>query len=46
MLTIFAAHEASKRIVEDLLMTAGAGNTDAEDSPSMVRMQSNMDDSF
>jgi DASH complex subunit ASK1 len=42
------AREASKRIVEDLLMTAGAGHdTDEEDSPSMVKMQDNiLDDSF
>jgi DASH complex subunit ASK1 len=42
------AREASKRIVEDLLMTAGAGHdTEEEDSPSMVKMQDNiLDDSF
>lgn len=43
-----AAREASKRIVEDLLMTAGAGHedTDEEDSPSMVKMKDDLDDSF
>jgi DASH complex subunit ASK1 len=44
-----AAREASKRIVEDLLLTAGAGRevTDGEDSPSMVTMKDDiLDDSF
>jgi DASH complex subunit ASK1 len=44
-----AAREASKRIVEDLLLTAGAGreDTDGEDSPSMVTMKDDiLDDSF
>jgi DASH complex subunit ASK1 len=43
------AREASKSIVEDLLKTAGAGldDTDAlEDSPSMVAMKDDLDDSF
>lgn len=43
----FLAREASKRIVEDLLTTAGAGFDDSlDDSPSMVRMKDDMDDSF
>ncbi|RFU35605.1 hypothetical protein B7463_g662, partial [Scytalidium lignicola] len=43
------AREASKRIVEDLLATAGAGFSDTdglEDSPSMVAVKDNLDDSF
>ncbi|KAL3418332.1 DASH complex subunit Ask1 [Phlyctema vagabunda] len=42
------AREASKRIVEDLLTTAGAGfdDSDVEDSPSMVGMKDELDDSF
>lgn len=41
------AREASKRIVEDLLMTAGAGGYDEEDSPSMIKPSNNLlDDSF
>ncbi|RDL33689.1 DASH complex subunit Ask1 [Venustampulla echinocandica] len=42
------AREASKRIVEDLLTTAGAGadDTDELDSPSMVPMRDNIDDTF
>jgi DASH complex subunit ASK1 len=46
---LLAAREASKRIVEDLLLTAGAGreDTDGEDSPSMVKMKDDiLDDSF
>lgn len=39
------AREASKRIVEDLLMTARGGNYE-EDSPSMVKPGSSLDDSF
>lgn len=39
------AREASKRIVEDLLMTAGGGDYE-EDSPSMVKPGSILDDSF
>ncbi|OBT75430.1 hypothetical protein VF21_05691 [Pseudogymnoascus sp. 05NY08] len=40
------AREASKRIVEDLLMTAGAGGYE-EDSPSMIKPSHNLlDDSF
>jgi DASH complex subunit ASK1 len=44
-----AAREASKRIVEDLLLTAGIGreDTDGEDSPSMVKVKDDiLDDSF
>ncbi|KAF2017967.1 hypothetical protein BU24DRAFT_420998 [Aaosphaeria arxii CBS 175.79] len=45
------AREASKRIVDDLLMTAGGDITDStggleEDSPSVVRRQVDLDDSF
>ena len=46
------AREASKRIVDDLLMTAGGditestGGMDDEDSPSVVRRQADLDDSF
>jgi DASH complex subunit ASK1 len=43
------AREASKRIVEDLLTTAGAGLDDTDsldDSPSVVAMKDNLDDSF
>ncbi|KAF1832295.1 hypothetical protein BDW02DRAFT_600088 [Decorospora gaudefroyi] len=45
------AREASKRIVDDLLMTAGGDITDStggmdEDSPSVVRRQMDLDDSF
>ncbi|KFY39234.1 hypothetical protein V494_04071 [Pseudogymnoascus sp. VKM F-4513 (FW-928)] len=40
------AREASKRIVEDLMMTAGGGEYE-EDSPSMVKPSNNLlDDSF
>lgn len=51
MLTAVTAREASRRIVEDLLMTAGAELTDTtggmeEDSPSVVRRQMDLDDSF
>lgn len=47
----FAAREASKRIVEDLLLTAGGDITDEldvqeEDSPSVVRRDERLDDSF
>lgn len=48
-LTLFTAREASKRIVEDLLATAGAGfdSTGELDSPSMVGgMKDDLDDSF
>lgn len=44
------ARQASKRIVEDLLMTAGADATDdiegieEEDSPSMVRKAYDVDE--
>ncbi|KAH4052408.1 spindle and kinetochore-associated protein [Parastagonospora nodorum] len=45
------AREASRRIVDDLLMTAGGDITDStggmdEDSPSVVRRQVDLDDSF
>lgn len=50
------AREASKRIVEDLLLTAGGDITDdfdetidrapVDDSPSVVRRDENLDDSF
>ncbi|TVY93662.1 DASH complex subunit [Lachnellula willkommii] len=42
------AQEASKRIVEDLLHTAGArfDSGGLDDSPSMVAMRDNLDDSF
>ncbi|EKD15471.1 DASH complex subunit Ask1 [Drepanopeziza brunnea f. sp. 'multigermtubi' MB_m1] len=42
------AREASKRIVEDLLTTAGAGPDDTygTDSPSIVAMRNDLDDSF
>lgn len=42
------AREASKRIVEDLLLTAGGDITDDldEDSPSVVRRNQELDDSF
>ncbi|KAH6673704.1 DASH complex subunit Ask1-domain-containing protein [Halenospora varia] len=43
------AREASKRIVEDLLTTAGAGFDDSDglgDSPSVVKMRDDFDDSF
>ncbi|KAF2127798.1 hypothetical protein P153DRAFT_368347 [Dothidotthia symphoricarpi CBS 119687] len=45
------AREASKRIVDDLLMTAGKDFTDTtdgmeDDSPSVVRRQVDLDDSF
>jgi len=46
----FVAREASKRIVEDLLLTAGGDITDEfegeEDSPSVVRRNQELDDSF
>ena len=42
------AREASKRIVEDILVTAGAGANESSDlSPSMVKMNKGvLDDSF
>ncbi|OAL03033.1 hypothetical protein IQ06DRAFT_245864 [Phaeosphaeriaceae sp. SRC1lsM3a] len=45
------AREASRRIVDDLLLTAGGDITDTtggmdDDSPSVVRRQVDMDDSF
>ncbi|RDW79649.1 hypothetical protein BP6252_04287 [Coleophoma cylindrospora] len=42
------AREASKQIVEDLLTTAGVeyDDSDALDSPSMVAMKDDLDDSF
>jgi len=47
-LEICIAREASKRIVEDLLLTAGGDITETtnEDSPSVVRQQVDLDDSF
>ena len=45
----YIAREASKRIVEDLLTTAGAGFDDTDalgDSPSVVAMKNDLDDSF
>jgi DASH complex subunit ASK1 len=50
-LTLLIAREASRRIVDDLLMTAGGDITDStggmdEDSPSVVRRQVDLDDSF
>ena len=47
-----AAREASRRIVEDLLLTAGGDYTDDlgskqdEDSPSVVRRHNELDDTF
>lgn len=42
-----AAREASRRIVEDLLATAGANFDDSsEDSPEVVGAKHNLDDSF
>jgi DASH complex subunit ASK1 len=49
LLIFHVAREASKRIVEDLLTTAGADfdETDSlEDSPSVVAMKDTFDDSF
>jgi DASH complex subunit ASK1 len=51
VLTIKSAREASRRIVDDLLMTAGGDITDStggmdDDSPSVVRRQVDLDDSF
>jgi DASH complex subunit ASK1 len=51
MLTDSTAREASKRIVDDLLMTAGGDITDStggmdDDSPTVVRQQVDLDDSF
>ena len=49
---VSVAREASRRIVEDLLLTAGGGDiTDStggmdEDSPSVVRRRPDLDDSF
>lgn len=41
------ARDISKRIVADLLMTAGGGDdTDEGDSPSMVQMRTELEDSF
>lgn len=42
------AREASKQIIQDLLATAGVGfdDTGAEDSPSVVAMKGDLDDSF
>lgn len=43
-----AAREASKRIVEDLLLTAGGNVTDDldEDSPSVVKRGRDEEDTF
>jgi DASH complex subunit ASK1 len=47
LLTIATAQEASKRIVEDLLTTAGVNFDDSLDnSPSLVGAKNNLDDSF
>ena len=48
LLMINVAREASKRIVEDLLMTAGGSVTDdlEEDSPSVVRRTRIEEDTF
>lgn len=48
---VLAAREASRRIVEDLLLTAGGDITDStdamvENSPSVVRRRIDMDDTF
>lgn len=47
------AREASRKIVEDLLLTAGGGDEftdsnvmESEDSPSIVKMNMDLDDSF
>lgn len=41
------AREASKRIVDDILLTAGAEPESSEYSPTMVKMnQDILDDSF
>lgn len=46
-LTAKPAREASKRIVDDLLRTAGGGDdTEQSDSPSMVKMRNDLDDTF
>ena len=44
----YIAREASKRIVEDLLLTAGGNVTDdlEEDSPSVVRRVGVEEDTF
>lgn len=51
MRTLFAngilAREASKRIVDDILMTAGAEPESPEYSPTMVKMNEDvLDESF
>jgi DASH complex subunit ASK1 len=46
---VATAREASRRIVDDLLMTAGGDFTESgmeDDSPSVVRRQIDLDDSF
>lgn len=45
---VILARDVSKRIVADLLMTAGAGaDSEDGDSPSIVRMQNDLlDDTF
>jgi len=41
------AREASKRIAEDILLTAGAAPSESEDSPTFVKMNANiLDDTF
>ncbi|KAH8156878.1 hypothetical protein CIB48_g11369 [Xylaria polymorpha] len=41
------AREASRRIVDDILITAGAGPEESENSPTMVKMNHDiLDDSF
>jgi len=41
------AREASKRIVEDILLTAGGGPSESEYSPTMVKMNEDiLDESF
>lgn len=48
LIHISTAREASKQIVRDLLATAGAGfdDTGADESPSVVGMKQDLDDSF
>ena len=47
ILIFLIAQEASKRIVEDLLTTAGVNFDDSiENSPSLVGAHDNLDDSF
>ncbi len=48
LITIVIAREASRRIVDDILITAGAVPEESlEDSPSMVQMNHDiLDDTF